>query len=171
MPNGEEIFDETQAAEELEEERMPSRLEQMRGAVKEMAKEKAKEAVKQAAKKTAEKVAATVGRGLLAALQSIWAILGPALVAAAPYILIIGGIIIGVFIVISVLMSGDTAICDKLIEDRGLFNAVKEMYEIGGIGKSFPCVVAGIKELGPGRAVEGAPTREEEIYSTIQGGF
>jgi uncharacterized membrane protein len=167
MPNGEEIFDEAQAAEELEKERGVSRLE----AAKEMAKRKAEEAIKKAAKKAAAKVAVTVGKALLAALKAIWAILGPALAAVAPYILIIGGIILAVFLVVSVLMSGDTAICDELIKDQGFFNAVKEMYEIGGIGKSFPCVVAGIKELGPGRAVEEASTREEEIYSTIQGGF
>lgn len=163
MPNGEETFDETLAAQELEKEKGISRLEMMR----KMAEEKAKKAIEKAAKEAAKKLAMAIGKAILAGLKAIAVALAPLL----PYILIIGAIVLGVFLVVNVLLSGDPSICDELIKDEGFFNAVKEMYEIGGLQDTFPCVVAGIKELGPARAVEEATSREEEVWSTLQGGF
>jgi len=134
MPNGEEIFDETQAAEELEEERGISRLEQMRGAVKEMAKEKAKEAVKQAAKKAAEKAIKALGRMLIKALAALFKFL----VATAPYWGPVVLALLVLFLIIIVLTSGQPDICPEI---NGTQNNVKFLYrEINGENNLYyPC--------------------------------
>lgn len=134
MPNG-------NGEEEMEE----KLAEAKRSATRQMLEEKGKEVLQKAVvepfkKKAAElaaRGAAWAGRGLLAALQAIWAVLGPALVAAAPYILIVGGIIILVIIVVAVLLSGDPAICDDLSGDDS--STVEGMYRESGMIGQFPC--------------------------------
>jgi hypothetical protein len=130
MPNGEEIFDEARAAEELEKERGVSRLE----AAKEMAKRKAEEAIKKAAKKAAAKAIKALGRMLIKVLVASIKFLIATIPYWGPAVLILGFL----FLITSVLTSGEEVICPEI---NGIENDVKSLYsEINGESNIYyPC--------------------------------
>lgn len=152
--------------------------EEEKGLARRLAEEKAKEVLKKA---VVEPVKKAVKKAVVSGLKKLLLLLGKGVVAAIgflfgnPISLVIILSILVIVVIIVALTSGGVKVCLELSQlreqDPVVFEEIKKEYTARGEDIEKICAEAFKKIPGPAAEVYQAKTRQEEVWSTLQGGF